>query len=92
MSIHRRAAKRDLNEFSIVDALRTVGADVYRLSAKGVPDLLVSFRGETFLMEIKTRTGKLTPAQIKWRDQWQGGPVGVVRTVDEALAFIGATS
>lgn len=84
----RLAAKRDTNERAIVDALRGVGASVVQLSDKGVPDLLVGFRGETLLMEVKGKRGKLTADQVEWHDGWRG-QVAVVRSVDEALAVIG---
>lgn len=50
----RRAANRDASEAAIVAALRGVGASVTLLSQDGVPDLLVGWRGETFLLEVKT--------------------------------------
>lgn len=53
MSIHRRAARRDSNEDAIVDALIAAGASVTRLSAEGVPDLLVGIAGQTYLLEVK---------------------------------------
>jgi hypothetical protein len=49
----RRAARRDANEQSIVSALEQVGAAVQRLDGDGVPDLLCSFRGVLYLLEIK---------------------------------------
>ncbi len=88
MSINRRAAKRDANEPEIIKALRAAGATVEQLSEKGVPDLLVGFMGSTYLMEVKTPKGKLTPDQTTWIDLWQG-QVHIVRTVEEALRIIG---
>jgi hypothetical protein len=52
-----RAKRRDSNETPIVDALRGVGAAVTRLNEDGVPDLLVGFRGHTFLLEVKHPLG-----------------------------------
>jgi hypothetical protein len=50
----RRAAV-DKNQPAIVAMLRQVGAHVQHLHAvgKGCPDLLVGFRGENWLLEIK---------------------------------------
>jgi hypothetical protein len=102
MSLHRRAARRDANEAEIIAALRAVGATVQQLSGEDVPDLLVGFRGVDHLMEIKRPLGprgghaegikhvSLTPDQAKWHAAWRGRPPVVVRTVDEALAAIGA--
>jgi hypothetical protein len=58
----RRAAQRDASEPEIVAALRAVGATVQLLSVKGVPDLLVGWRGQMWLLECKlplTASGSL---------------------------------
>lgn len=95
----RRAAKIDRNQPEIVAALRKVGATVVSLAAAGdgIPDLLVGFRRETFLLEVKD--GLLPPSarqlndeQVGWHIRWGGGPCTVVNSADEALAFIGATT
>jgi hypothetical protein len=80
----RRAAKRDVNEDAIVDALRAVGCDVTHISGKGAPDLLIRFRGILVALEVKGKRGRRTIAQESSR--WP-----VVRTVDEALEMIGVT-
>lgn len=94
----RRAAKIDRNQPEIVAALRRVGATVVSLAAAGdgIPDLLVGFRSETFLLEVKDEkkppsARQLTPDQVGWHIRWCGGPCKVVNSVDEALAFIGVT-
>jgi hypothetical protein len=90
MGLNRRAAKRDANEVLIVKVLREVGATVEFLSGrKGLPDLLVGFAGQTFLMETKQRKGTLTPDQIKWHGAWRGQPVYVVRRPEDALRALG---
>ena len=81
--------RRDDNEPEIVTALETCGARVVRLSVPGGPDLLVGFRGATFLVEVKGPKGKLTDRQVKWITDWRGGPVHVVRSIDDALRVIG---
>lgn len=98
--------KRDSNEPDIVQALLGAGATVTRLGDSGVPDLLVGYRGKTYLLEVKLplgpRGGKsarreheggrgdMTAAQVKWWDAWTGEAPVIVRNVDEALAAIGA--
>ena len=89
MSLRRYAAKRDSNEREIIDALVAAGASVQQLSLKGAPDLLVGFRGETYLMEVKTAKGKLTPDEQDWLNAWQGQAT-VVRTIEDAFVVIGA--
>lgn len=88
MAVNRRAAKRDGNERPIIDALRAAGASVEQLSKKGVPDLLVGFQGQTFLMEVKEKKGKLTPDEDTWIAAWKG-KVHIARSIEEALGVIG---
>lgn len=93
------SAKRiDANQPSIVRALREIGASVQSLSelGRGVPDLLVGYRGKNWLMEIKDwkqppSKRKLTPDEKKWHQQWTG-QVHVVETFDEALKIISQPS
>lgn len=86
----RRAARIDTNHHEIVKALRSVpGVRVESLAAvgDGVPDLLVGFSGNTYLFEVKSRTGNLTPEQRDWHKAWTGH-VAIVRTPAEALAAL----
>lgn len=90
MSIHRRNARRDKNEPEIKAALEQVGAKVYPVSAEGLPDTIVTFRGVVYLVEIKTDKGKLTPAQERFFEENADTPtIGIVRNQDEALKLIG---
>lgn len=97
--------QRDANEATIVIALRAMGASVQLLSETGVPDLLVGYRGVTYLIEVKNpddnagakkggkRTkgrGALTPDQVEWFEAWNGRRVYVVINADEAMVAIGA--
>jgi len=87
-------AKRvDANQGEIVKALRKCGCRVQSLAmvGKGCPDLLVAWVGKLFLLEVKSNTGKLTPDQEAWHDEWCG-MVDVVCSVADALKAIGATS
>jgi len=83
--------KIDLNHNEIVKALRAVGATVLSLATigSGCPDILVGFRGDNFLMEIKSERGKLNQAQVDWHTHWRGSKVRVVRSIEEALIEIG---
>lgn len=89
MTINRYAARRDKTESTIVQALHDVGATVAPISGAGVGDLLVGFRGQNYLIECKTKRGKLTPAQVAFREAWQG-QYAVCRTDIQALEAIGA--
>jgi hypothetical protein len=87
----RRAMRVDANQEQIVSALRARGAGVRVISqGDGIPDLLVGYRGFTILMEVKDgqkvpSARKLTPAEQKFFDDWQGGMLVIVNSVDEAL-------
>jgi hypothetical protein len=93
----RRDAKRDENEDAIVRALNKVGCVIERLSAKGVPDLMVwsPYDRQIVLLEVKDGTKppsarKLTPEQERWHDKWCEAPVYVVTSIDEAMRAVGA--
>ncbi len=73
-----QARKRDANETAIVQALRAIGAKVRHISAPGMPDLLVLYRGAISLLEVKGATGSATLAQEQLSAE--GWPVVVVRT------------
>lgn len=90
MSLHRHAAKRDQTEAAIVDALERCGFAVLRLSQPNVPDLLVSRAGAATLIEVKTGTKPLSKGQQAFQAWWHG-PVAVLRSVEDALAFATGT-
>ena len=92
----RYAAKVDANQEAVVSALRAAGASVQSLAAigKGVPDLLVGYKGQTLLMEIKDgrkppSAQKLTEDQLTWHGNWKGGALAVVDGPEAALRMIG---
>ena len=64
----------DANQPEIVADLRGIRATVQHLHevGKGCPDILVGFRGNNWLFEIKTKAGKLTPDEITWHNEWKG--------------------
>ena len=92
--MYRRAPKVDANQQAIVAALRSVGAAVQSLAGagEGVPDLLVFYRRAIYLLEVKNSAGRglrFTPAQVKWRERFEGASI-VVMDAREALEAIGA--
>lgn len=93
----RRAAKVDDAQEVIVRALRAVGATVQSLAqiGAGCPDLLVGYRRQSFLLEVKSpeqvpSKRRLTAHEARWHVIWRGLPVCVVETPDAALRAIGA--
>lgn len=92
----RRAARKDANAPHIVQALRGIGAKVHILDGKGIGDLLVGFRGELSVLELKDGNKppsqrKLRPSQKKFHDDWQGYRIYKVESIEEALRVIGAS-
>jgi hypothetical protein len=77
-----------------VDALREAGAVVRIISqGDGIPDLLVGYNGFTILMEVKDgdkvpSKRKLTEAEQKFFDEWEGGLLVVVNNVQEAIDML----
>lgn len=86
----RYAARRDTNHADIRDGLRECGFSVFDTGSVGgdFPDLVVGAHGITFLMEVKTFGGKVSDGQSRFADGWRGGPVSVVRTLEDALGVI----
>ena len=85
----RYAAKRDLNEPVIVQALEAVGCDV--LQATDV-DLIVGRAGKNYLVEVKrpkrATESRIRPIQKRLRESWRG-QYAIVTSVDEALRAVG---
>jgi Holliday junction resolvase len=91
-----RAAKIDANQEQVVTALRAAGATVQSLAGvgKGVPDLLVGYKGQTLLLEIKDGNKppskrSLNEDQLRWHGSWKGGALAVIDSPDAALRMIG---
>ena len=79
------AKRTDANQKKIVNALRKAGAWVYVV---GKPfDLLVAFKGELNLMEVKTDEGQLNKTQVGLLIDCRraGYMPHIVRTVNEAM-------
>jgi Holliday junction resolvase len=87
----RYANRIDANQNKIVDALRKAGAVVRIISqGDGIPDLLVGYKGYTILMEVKDgdkvpSARKLTEPEQKFFDDWRGGMLVVINSVEEAI-------
>ena len=80
----RTAAKRDSNEPETIRALEALGATVVRLSAPGLPDLLVAYRGKIHLFEVKSKDGKLTPNQVDFHRSWPI-KIEILRSAEDAI-------
>jgi len=82
----RYNARSDSNQSDIVSDLRSVGMQVDSLHrvGKGVPDLLVSWRGMSAPVEVKTAKGRLTVDQKVWWAEHNGNGI-VAKTSDEII-------
>jgi hypothetical protein len=78
----------DANQDQIVVALRAAGAYVWIISLP--VDLLVGYKSQTFLVEIKrTAKSRFTPLQRDFFENWGGGTLCRVDSPDAALRMIG---
>lgn len=81
----------DENQKSIIHTFIALGASVLNLSTvgRGCPDLLIGYRGKTVLVEIKSNEkAKFTEPQIKFMQEWRGGAVSRIDSVDAAIRLI----
>lgn len=58
---------------------------------KGVSDILGIFEGKPLAIEVKTKTGKISPAQEMFLKRWrEAGGIGfVARSVDDVIDGLG---
>jgi hypothetical protein len=84
----RYAARVDANQEAVISALRAAGAYVWII---GLPvDLLVGYKGHTFLVEIKDGSKKrLTKLQEVFFEKWDGGTLCRIDGPEAALRMIG---
>ena len=79
----------DANQSSIVAGLREFNASVQDLHnvGQGCVDLMVAYRNKVYCFEVKSPGGKLTPAEVKWRDNWKGNYY-VIHSIEEAIQIL----
>jgi hypothetical protein len=89
-------ARVDRNQAEIVEAFRRYGASVAHTHTlgQGFPDLVVGYRGQNWLVEVKDwmkppSQRKLTAAEQEFRDAWRGS-YHVVETVGDVAAMLEA--
>ena len=89
-----RAKRVDDNQNDIVKQLRRIGCSVAVTSmvGNGHPDLLIGFRQQNFLFELKdgnksASRKRLTPDEEKFFNTWQG-QVNKVESFEEILKII----
>ena len=81
----------DENQRTITHTFIAMGASVLNLSTvgRGCPDLLIGYRGVSCLVEVKSSDkATYTEPQVKFMQEWRGGPVSRVDSVDAAIRLI----
>ena len=75
-----RAKKIDANQNEVVEKLRLIpdlSVAITSSLGQGFPDLVIGYGGKNFLIELKDGNKteskrKLTPAEEKFKDKWNG--------------------
>lgn len=91
--------KTDANQSRLIDFIRGIGGEAQSLASMGggVPDLLVAYRGQWFLLEVKDdgkppSKRKLTPDEQAWHDRFGDyAPVYVVENEDDVARALGVS-
>lgn len=90
----RGIAKKDNNHKEIVEQITARGVAFYDLSGygNGVPDGIAWVNDQWRLVEIKNpKTGYgrrgMNHNQVSWLGQWQGGPVYILKSIENAVDF-----
>lgn len=86
-----RAAKIDINQPEIVQFLRAHGAFVRSVAQlKNAFDLLVFYKGNIFMVEVKQQKGKLTDGELKFKAEAEkvGCKYWIIRSCDDALEML----
>lgn len=86
MSMPKYAAKRDYAEPEVVRTLQELGFSVWRLDQP--VDLLLGFRGDLWLAEVKTGKAKFNANQVKFVAEWRGKPVIKLTSSQDAIDFV----
>ena len=81
-----RFGRRDLVEEDIITTLERCGFHVERISAAGIPDLLLSRGGRWFVAEVKGAKGRLTKAQNIFHQQARA-PIPILRSIEQAVEW-----
>ena len=56
---------------------------------QGTPDLAIGYKGKTVFVEVKSsEKAKYTEPQIKFMQNWRGGAVSRIDSVDAAIRLI----
>ena len=90
-----QAKRTDVNQAQIARGLRKLGLSVFSTHGvgRGFPDLVVlnPISGCLMLLEVKSPSGKRTPGQKQFAEQFDGA-VAIVHDVAEAACAVGISA
>lgn len=74
MQMRSTGKKKDTNQPAMVKALRAAGfsVSITHTLGNGFPDLAVGYNGVTLLVEVKTKSGKLSEDEKAFMVSWNG--------------------
>ena len=81
----------DENQKMLIHTFIALGASVLNLSTvgRGCPDLLIGYKGKSVLVEVKRDIkSSFTEPQVKFMQEWRGGAVSRIDSVDAAIRLI----
>lgn len=87
MSLYRINPKRDQIEAEVIGTLEAYGCQCWRLSGRGIPDLIVAARGRWYLIECKASGRKLTRDQQSFHAQARA-PIAILRSAEQAADWV----
>ena len=88
--------RSDATQKEIIDVLRKCGVSVGIIGSgsDGIPDLVIGYRGKTFLCECKTAKEKsgwkwrYKETQIKFHADWKGGRILTFTNAKDAADWV----
>lgn len=90
----RKKARVDANQKEIVTELRKLDVSVLHTHqlGKGAPDLILGYRNDNFLIELKDGSKtksqqKLTPDELEFQNKWRGN-YAVCNSLEQVLTVI----
>lgn len=90
----RKKARVDANQKEIVTELRKLDVSVLHTHqlGKGAPDLILGYRNDNFLIELKDGSKtksqqRLTPDEVEFQNKWQGN-YAVCNSLEQVLTVI----
>lgn len=85
----RRKARVDSNQREIVEFARSHGCTVAHLHTlgRGIPDLLIGYRGRNYLIEVKGEKKLLTEDEQNFFSKWRGD-AAVVATKEDLVRLL----